>query len=169
MTTIVQAQARDELADVRRLMQAFASWRRERQDDEDSPSEQSVDDVALSAILPGLYAPPRGRLLIAFEADQPAGSAALRDLGGGVCAVTWIFVSARFRGQRVGRALVERLLLEAKSAGYERMRLDTRIHEEDAIRLCERAGFHRMDVDQGACSDRHDQHVLFEQDLRLVG
>lgn len=171
MTTIVQAVTEDEIADVHRLMRAFATWRREQLRADFVPHENYLESRAIDQLgeLPETYAPPRGRLLIAYEADQAAGCAVLCDLGDGVCEVKRIFVTARFRGQRMGRALVERLLMEARAAGYRRVRLDTSIHDDEAMRLCERAGFHRTDVDQEPSDGLPGQHVLFEKDLRLAG
>ena len=169
MTTIVQAATAEEVDDVRRLMRAFASWSRERYGDNITATEGGFEDRENEAAeTRGPYAPPHGRLLIAYESDQPAGCAALCDLGDGMCEAKAIFVTGWFRGQHVGRALVERLLLEAKGAGYRRMPLGTKIHEDDAMRLCERAGFHQIRLDHIAPEQTRGQGVLFEQDLCSV-
>ena len=121
--------------------------------------------------MPGQYAPPLGRLLIAYEADQPVGCAAFRDLGNGLCEAERIFVADQFRGQRFGRALVERLLSEAKGAGYRRICLGTSLQENDALRLRQRAGFQQVRPHQKE-HETADQiaglRVLFERDLRLA-
>jgi len=171
MTTIVQAAMDYEIDDARRLLRGFAAWRCERHSDDIAPDEgRSVDRDLESKLaeLPRQYVPPHGRLLIAYEADQPAGCAALRDQGDGVCEAEAIFVTGRFRGQRVGRALIERLLLEAKGAGYRRMCLGTSIHENEAMRLCEHAGFHQISLDHEGAARIRGPRVLFERDLRLA-
>jgi ribosomal protein S18 acetylase RimI-like enzyme len=77
------------------------------------------------ADLPGAYAPPTGRLLLAFENDQLAGCVALRKLGDGVCEMKRLFLRPQFHGKGRGRELAERIVAEAQRAGYGRMRLDT--------------------------------------------
>ena len=96
------------------------------------------------ATLPGKYAPPGGRLLLANEADITAGCGALRELTEGACEMKRLFVRPAFRKQGVGRLLAGRLIEEARRIGHGTMRLDTLATMRAARALYESLGFRRI-------------------------
>jgi putative acetyltransferase len=91
--------------------------------------------------LPGRYAPPSGDLLLALEGSRPAGCVAMRDRGGGTCAMKRLYVDPEFRGRGVGMLLVEEIIRTAERAGYRRMVLDTLPEMAGAIALYRSFGF----------------------------
>ena len=104
---------------------------------------QGFDDEV--KYLPGAYAPPGGRLLLALREGQPAGCVALRPLEPGICEMKRLYVRPGFRGMSIGRLLVDRIISEARAIGYQRMRLDTITSSmQGAIALYRRRGFREI-------------------------
>ena len=123
-----------DLDDVARLFNAYAAH---------IGVDLSYQDFASEvAALPGKYAPPTGRLLIARDAHENAvGCVALRLLDQRTCEMKRLFVSPDGRGLGLGRALTHAIVDEAKQLGYAEMRLDTLPSMRTAIGLYEELGF----------------------------
>jgi len=118
MCEIVEATGPEEIEQVRNL---FTEYRAQLPVDYCS---RGFD--AEIAGLPGLYAPPKGELLLAKVVGQPVGCVGLRPFPlVGVCEMKRLYVRPGFRGGKVGRALVDRVLRDAARLGYASMRLDT--------------------------------------------
>jgi ketosteroid isomerase-like protein/GNAT superfamily N-acetyltransferase len=91
--------------------------------------------------LPGLYAPPRGRLLLARIGGQPAGTAALRPLGESVCEAKRLYVRPLYRSAGIGKVLLVKLIEEARTAGFREMYGDTLKLMTSALRIYDELGF----------------------------
>ena len=112
------------------------------------------------ATLPGAYAPPFGRLLLAGAAGQAFGCIALRPVEaaegsavagpkrstpGAIGEVKRLYVQPPQRAAGWGRRLAETLLADARAIGYRELKLDTLDWMADARRLYAKLGFRECD------------------------
>jgi GNAT superfamily N-acetyltransferase len=152
---IFQATTPEEIIQARCLFEEYAAWLK-------------VDlcfqgFAAELAGLPGVYAPPRGRLLLALVDDEAAGCVALRHLDDyAICEMKRLFLRPAFRRQGLGRTLAERIIEEARTIGYTTMKLDTLPRIRAATHLYESLGFVRC----GAYYDTPLLDTIF-MDLQL--
>jgi putative acetyltransferase len=95
--------------------------------------------------LPGHYASPDGRLLLAEYDGQLAGCVALHKWDDGVCEMKRLYLRPSFRGKGLGRAIAEKIITDARSIGYQRMRLDTiEPLMKDAVEMYRKLGFREI-------------------------
>ena len=97
------------------------------------------------AALPGEYAAPAGQLLLALVDDEVAGCGAFRPLRevdfANACEMKRLYVRPAFRRFGLGRLVAQRLLDDARRAGYSAMLLDTLDDMESARELYATLGF----------------------------
>jgi len=114
---IAEATAPDEIAEIRRLFRAYADWL-----NVDLCFQGFEEELAG---LPGMYAPPDGRLLLAKLDGEVAGCVGLRPLEDGICEMKRLWVEPGFGGHGIGRGLAEAIVNLGRELNYEAMRLDT--------------------------------------------
>ncbi len=90
------------------------------------------------------YGEPAGRLYLAEWRGETAGCVALHRLSDTLAELKRLYVRPAFRGHGIGRALTERIIEDARRAGYRTLQLDTQPFLPEAIRLYRRLGFEDM-------------------------
>ncbi len=134
----VQALSSEEIEQARQLFKEYSAWLQI-----DLCFQGFEKELAE---LPGDYASPDGRLMLAYDDQELAGCVALRKIDEGICEMKRLFVRDRFRGKGLGRSMIEAIIREAKQIGYERMRLDTLPPKMDkAIVLYKELGFKEIE------------------------
>lgn len=141
MSEIVEATTQEQIEQVRNLFTEYGAQ---------LPvgyCSQTLDDEI--ARLPGEYAPPQGRLLLATIVGQPVGCIGLRPFPReGTCEMKRLYVRPGFRGGNLGKALVDRLLREARALQYSSIRLDTYpASMQAAVAMYRKLGFREVAPD----------------------
>ncbi len=136
MVGLIWAESDGEIAVIRELFDEYAESLGFDLSFQDFHREQST--------LPGEYAPPGGRLLLAMDRDIAAGCVALRREGEGICEMKRLYVRPAYRGTGLGKKLAIEILAEARAIGYKSMRLDTVPWMTEAIALYRSVGFEEI-------------------------
>jgi len=126
---MIRAAVPGDLEEIRAMLREYAAWL-----EVDLRFQNFEEELAA---LPGDYAAPRGRLLIA----EDAGSVSLRPIDEETCEMKRLYVRPEHRGSGLGRRLILAIMEEARAIGYARMRLDTMPKMDSAQRLYASLGF----------------------------
>jgi len=157
VSEIIEATTPEQLEQVRSLFREYQA---------ELPFEYCFRyfDTELSG-LPGAYAPPKGKLLLAMVAGQPVGCAGLRPFPlEGAGEMKRLYLRPAFRGAKLGQALAERIVTEARALGYSRLRLDTHPPSmQAAVRMYQEMGFREVVPE---VSNRVEGLVYMEMALR---
>ena len=137
MTEITLATSAKQIEEARTLFREYEAWLGM------SLCFQSFEEEV--AGLPGKYAPPIGRLYLAYVDGEPAGCIALRKLEPGVCEMKRLYLRESARGLGLGVRLIEQVIADAREIGYAKMRLDTYPPKMGkAVSLYEAHGFYEI-------------------------
>ena len=137
MTEITLATSAKQIDEARTLFREYEAWLGM------SLCFQSFEEEV--AGLPGKYAPPIGRLYLAYVDGEPAGCIALRKLEPGVCEMKRLYLRESARGLGLGVRLIEQVIADAQEIGYAKMRLDTYPPKMGkAVSLYEAHGFYEI-------------------------
>jgi len=145
MAHIHQVHTDEDRAQARELFWEYLQWANGRVHEEfgvdfDIRSMLEEDMAKL-----GIFLPPGGRLLLATEEGAVAGIGCLKRLQTDIGEIKRMYVRPDFRRKGVGRALLERLVEEAKAIGYQTLRLDSARFMKTAHALYRSAGFREIE------------------------
>ena len=165
--TITQAVTETQLAAVRELIREYTAWAFTLEaGSEKAPTFQGLE--AELATLPGVYAPPAGRLLLATHEGQPAGCVCSKHQDATTCELKRLYVRPTMRGQNLGQRLVGMLIEEARRSGYQRMVLDSHSSMKKAHEIYRAAGFRDVSAPDGFPEEMKPVVVFMELDLSAV-
>ena len=87
------------------------------------------------------FAPPQGVFVVGWHLDQPVACGGVRVVEAGVAELKRMYVAPAVRRRGIARALLGRLEGEAHALGALVLRLETGLHQPEAIALYESAGY----------------------------
>jgi len=158
----------DAQAITEQILQEYLMWCRERFTADhgvifdDPDAAMAAHHREFTRELPHLLG-RRGRLLVAQTDSQVVGVGALKPVDAGVAEIKRMYVRPQARGQGIGRAILQRLLADAHTIGYQLVRLETATFMHEAHALYRSLGFkdrQAFDHTEGSLSGL-DQFMLF--------
>jgi GNAT superfamily N-acetyltransferase len=145
---IAQVATPDEIREVSAMLREYTTWAFTLESRSDSaPTFEGLEREL--ATLPGVYAPPKGRLLIATVDGVLAGCIALKPVDDTTGELKRLYVRPEFRGQKIGPQLVAAFIAEARVAGYRRVVLDSHFSMAAAHTVYLAAGFRKVEAPPG--------------------
>jgi GNAT superfamily N-acetyltransferase len=111
---------------------------------------------------------PRGRILVARVDSEVVGVGALKPVDTTVAEIKRMYVRPQARGQGLGRAILETLLADARTIGYQVARLETATFMREAHALYRSLGFQDRPVfDRNESSLSGLESFMLFMELRL--
>ena len=163
MISIAQVAA-GQIPEVQAMIREYLEWTKSFGDEsERAPTFDAVDEEL--QLLPGIFVPPKGRLLVATVDGHVAGCVALKPHDEQVCELKRLFVRPAFRGYNLGHLLVQALIDEARATGCEKMVLDTHRSMAHAHAIYREFGF--QDVPAPADFPEDLRHLAYFMELDL--
>lgn len=132
---ILTAKTTEHFEQARYLFQAYADWLQV-----DLSYQHFEQELTL---IPQMYGPPHGKLLLAYVNDTAVGCVGVRPFKTTTCEMKRLYVNSDFQGLGIGRALAKQIIQEACTLGYESMVLDTLKRMQSARKLYQSLGFEK--------------------------
>ena len=108
------------------------------------------------------FQPPEGRLLLAFVHDVAVGTACIRRIAPNTCEIKRMWVDPEHPRGGIGRSMLDRLIGAARTAEYQRMRLDSPDFMTAAHGLYRSSGFGDIEpYPESEIPDEYKSHWVF--------
>ena len=167
MLQIIQAQPNEHESQIRQLFLEYVQFNQIVLKDKYGITLE-VDNT-LNDFMSGLSDcyPPTGRIILAKYDDTFAGIGCLKQLQHGIGEIKRMFVNPEYRKKGLGKAILDKLIVEARSIGYDKLWLDSPDAFSAAHRLYESSGFRYIEAYEGseAAESIRDRAVYMELDL----
>jgi GNAT superfamily N-acetyltransferase len=164
LLTIAQVKTTADITAMQELIREYTTWAFKLEaKSHEAPTFAGLEEEL--ANLPGEFAPPGGRLLLAKYDGRPAGCIALKRHDSTTCELKRFYVRPDFRGLGIGKSLVQQLLDEACRSGYRRMVLDSHYTMKKAHDIYEAFGFKRVSAPSDYPEELIPIVVFMEVDL----
>lgn len=143
MLKIVPTETETQYQQARELLAEYIAWDATQLGQLGLDTQAALDFYFASGKedLPGVYAPPDGRMFLATYSAKTAGCGAFHRMTADTCEMKRMYVRPEFRGKQIGRRLANALILAARETGYSVMRLETTAYLDKAIALYSALGF----------------------------
>lgn len=164
MVDIRKATTPEDFANASTLIREFSEWHRASHKEDLELIQKYFDEKAFDAEL----SDPSKKyvsVLIASESDELCGCVALVRLNELDCEMKRMFVRPVHQRKGIGHALGEAILAEARTLGFQRMLLDTSIHQKAAQSLYAELGFTRRSAYYEMPQEVENWLVFMEQAL----
>ena len=144
---IRQVSIPDDIEAVKKLWFDYLTWGNDKMQElygvhPHNPEEAVEQDIQQIS----KFQPPHGQLILAIYEGKICGLGSLKSINSEIGEIKRMFVSPTLRRVGAGRAILEGLLVEAKKAGYKKVRLDSPKFMEAAHSLYRSFGFRDIEA-----------------------
>jgi GNAT superfamily N-acetyltransferase len=167
MVNVILANQSQHAPQIRELFWEYLQWANSRVNEEFKVNFDIATMLEDDMRHLDKFTPPKGRLLLGYGEDQLAGIACLKELTAEIGEIKRMYVRPEHRGKGLGRALIGRLLEEAKQISYKLIRLDSARFMKEAHQLYKATGFKEIEAYEGSEIPKEFQNHWIFMEMKL--
>ena len=167
MVELVQVKSVGREKDFQPLFSAYAKWLAVNIQRENGITLDSTE--LLHSFMEGVdkFYSPKGRFYLAEQDGDFVGVGCLKTLEGGMGEIKRMFVREDHRGMGIAKAILDRLIAEARAIGYPKIRLDSPRFAAASHGLYRSRGFQPIQRYQGSELEEEYAHLVIYMELIL--